>query len=147
MVTINDLLIKKGKDVWSVTPDSTVLDALKLMGKKEVGALLVLERDKISGIISERDFARSVAKNEKCVLTTPVRDVMTRSVITISSEKSIEDSMKLMTEKHFRHLPVVDHGVLQGMISIGDVVKEVISMDEKKINLLEYLSEDPIFDQ
>jgi CBS domain-containing protein len=94
-----------------------------------------------------RDFARSVAKNERCVLTTPVRDFMTKDVVTISSEKSIEDCMELMTHNHFRHLPVVDHGILKGMISIGDVVKEVISMDENKINFLEYLMEERAFDQ
>jgi len=147
MIKINDLLLKKGHDVWSIPPDASVLEALKLMANKRVGALLVLEKDKINGIISERDFARSVAKNERCVLTTPVRDFMTKDVVTISSEKSIEDCMELMTQNHFRHLPVVDQGVLKGLISIGDVVKEVISMDENKINFLEYLMEERAFDQ
>ena len=137
MTTVNDLLRKKGAQVWSVAPDTTVLEAMDKLAQKEIGALMVLEHNTIAGIISERDFVRFIAKTGKCMIDSPVRDHMTKDVFTIGPEKTIEECMSLMTEKRIRHLPVVKDGSLIGLISIGDVVKEVISTKEATINHLE----------
>jgi CBS domain-containing protein len=137
MVNVRNLLKVKGNDVWSITPETTVLVALKSMAEKDIGALLVLESGKIAGIISERDFVRSIAKTGQCLLDAPVKNYMTKNVFTISSDQTIEECMKLMTEKRIRHLPVVDDGKVMGVISIGDVVREMISTRESMINQLE----------
>ena len=137
MSTVNDLLRRKGTQVWSVSPDTTVLEALRVLAQREVGALMVLDRGEIAGIISERDFARFIAHTGKCQIDSPVRDHMTRGVITVSPEMTIEECMGLMTEKHIRHLPVVKDKKLVGLVSIGDVVKEVISTHQATIHHLE----------
>lgn len=107
------------------------------MAEKDVGALLVLDGDKIAGIISERDFARSIAEKERCILNTTVLEYMTTKVTTISPDHSIDDCLQLMTNERIRHLPVVENDKLVGMISIGDLVKEIISNNESTINSLQ----------
>lgn len=137
MNTIRELLKVKGNQVWSVTPDTSVLEALQLMTDKKVGALLVLEGKKIAGIFSERDFVHGVAAKERCIVNTSVLEYMTPKVITVSPNQTIEDCMLVMTGEHFRHLPVVENEALVGMISIGDIVKEIISSEKSRANMLE----------
>ena len=137
MATVRDLLKFKGDQVWSIGPETSVLEALELMSEKNVGALVVLQNGQLQGIISERDFARSIAKIGRCLIETPVQDHMTKEVFTIGLDSSTEECMNLMTEKRIRHLPVVVDSKLVGLISIGDVVKEVISSKESTIHILE----------
>lgn len=137
MATVRDLLKIKGGQVWSIPPKTTVLDALKLMAEKNVGALVVVEDDRLVGIISERDFARSIAKIGHCLIEVPVSDQMTKEVFTVTPDLTSDDCMSLMTEKHIRHLPVMASNKLVGVISIGDVVKEIISSKESHIHALE----------
>jgi CBS domain-containing protein len=137
MATVQDLLKVKGNQVWSVSPGTTVLDALKFLAEKDVGALLVMEADQIVGIISERDFVRVIAETGQCLLYTSVQDYMTKEVFSIGPGQSIEDCMQLMTQKRIRHLPVVENQSVLGLISIGDVVKDVISTKESTIHILE----------
>jgi len=137
MITVRQLLRGKGHDVWHIAPDALVYDALKLMADKEVGALLVLEGADLMGIISERDYARKVILKDKSSMDTPVREIMTQSVITVSPEQTIRECMGLMTDKHIRHLPVLENDQLIGVVSIGDVVKAIISQQEFMIEQLE----------
>ncbi len=137
MATVWHLLNQKGRDVWSINPDQTVLEALELMSDKGIGAVVVLENDKIVGIFSERDFARFSAKKGSLSLYIPVNELMTQVVFAVHPDQSIDECMALMTQKHIRHLPVVDKGQLVGVISIGDVVREVISQKEITIHSLE----------
>ncbi len=137
MANVRDLLKIKGDQVWHITPDTSMLEALKLMAEKEVGALLVLENNKVVGIISERDFARSIAKTGQYLLEAAVEDFMTKEVFTVGLNQSIEACMQFMTEKRIRHLPVVENGGMLGLVSIGDVVKQVIATKESTINTLE----------
>ena len=127
MKTVRDVLKQKGRYVWSIAPDSTVYDALQLMADKNIGALLVVEAGRPVGIFSERDYARQVILKGKSSKDTPVRDVMTSKVVFVRPEQSIEECMALMTDRRFRHLPVLEEGKLAGLLSIGDVVKAVIS--------------------
>lgn len=141
MITLRQLLQGKGSGIWSVTSTSTVFDALKSMAEKNVGALLVIDEAKLVGILSERDYARKVALKGKSSKETLVKEIMTEKVVYIRPEESIEECMALMTEKHFRHLPVIDKGELIGVISIGDVVRAVISEQKFIIAQLEnYIS-------
>jgi CBS domain-containing protein len=137
MITVGDLLKIKGNQIWSVNPNTSVLEALKMMAEKGAGALLVLENQKLSGIISERDFVRSIAATEQCLLNANVEGYMTKEVFTIRLGQTIEEVMQLMTEKRIRHLPVVENDVLMGLISVGDVVKQVIASKDSDINNLE----------
>ena len=129
--TIREILDKKGHQIWSVSPDTKIFEALQLMAEKNIGALVVLNGDKLVGIISERDYARKVALKGKTSKETPVRDIMTPKVLYVTPEKTAEDCMALMIEKRIRHLPVYKQDKLIGVVSIGDVVKAVI--EEKKI--------------
>ena len=137
MKTVRDLLEGKGRDVWSVAPDSTVYDALKLMAERGIGAVLVLDGKKVAGILSERDYARQVVLKGKASKDTPVREIMTTRVVFIGPERSAEDCMAVMTDKRIRHLPVLDGDDLLGILSIGDVVKAVISEKQFQIEQLE----------
>ena len=137
MATVRDLIKIKGDKVWSIDPKTTMLETLKLMAEKEVGALLVLDGGRLAGIISERDFARSIAKTGKYLLDSPVENYMTRDVITVGLDLSTDGCMQMMTAKRIRHLPVVEKGALVGLVSIGDVVKAVIAGKESTINNLE----------
>ena len=118
---VKELLESKGYDVYSVSPDTTVYDALKLMSEKEIGALVVLEDDKMVGIISERDYARKVILKGRNSQETVVREIMTSEVIHTYPEQKVQKCLSIMTKKHFRHMPVLEEGRLVGILSIGDV--------------------------
>lgn len=138
MATVQRLLEIKGNAIWSVAPETMVFEALELMASKNVGALVVLEGDRLAGIISERDYARSIVLKDRSSRTTPVGDIMTRDVISVRPGQTLEQCMALMTGHHIRHLPVLDDGGrLAGVISIGDVVKFIISEQDFLIKQLE----------
>ena len=137
MVFVEQILKKKGGVFWSVPTDAMVIDALKLMAEKDVGALLVLGAGRLAGIISERDYARKVILKGKSSLQTPVREIMTQVVVTVRPENTVEECMGLMTEKRIRHLPVVVEGQVVGIISIGDVVKASLAAKDFAIEQLE----------
>jgi CBS domain-containing protein len=132
------LLSDKGYKMYSATPDTTVFDAIKLMTEAKVGALLVMEDNKLVGIISERDYTRKVILETKSSRETPVKDIMTSQVLTVTSDQPIEDCMKVMSENHIRHLPVVENGQPIGVLSVMDVVKNIISEKEFIIDQLEH---------
>ena len=136
MRTVHHILQGKGNDVWSVPPGSTVFEALGLMAGKNIGAVTVLENGTLVGIFSERDYARKVILKGKSSKELSVAEVMTSPVHSIAPGASIEECMKLMTEKHIRHLPVISEGKLTGIISIGDVVKEIIADQRSTIDHL-----------
>ena len=141
MVTVADLLKIKGAEVYWTTTSATIREVLLLMAEKDVGALPVLDGKKLSGIFSERDFARLLAKEDAFSLDTSIQDVMTKKLFTVAPTTSIEECMRLMTEKHIRHLPVLENGQMVGLISIGDVVKAIISSQKDFIDQLEgYIS-------
>ncbi len=129
---------KAGQTVESVTPSTSVFDALKRMAEKNIGALLVLEDQQIVGIITERDYARKVVLMGRSSKETPVRDIMTFPVMVVRPEQTNEECMALMTDNRVRHLPVVDQGKLIGLISIGDLVKDIISEQKFIIEQLEH---------
>ncbi len=137
MITVRNLLEVKGDKVYSTTPQATLLDALQAMADKDVGALVVLDGERLVGVISERDFVHEVAKTGVCIIDEAVEAHMTKNVITVRAEDTIDECMGLMTIKRIRHLPVVDNGKLVGLVSIGDVVKGVISTREMTIEQLE----------
>lgn len=126
MRLVSDLLKSKGSEVWSVTPDRAVYDALKLMADKNIGALLVLEGDRLIGIFSERDYARKVILKGKASKNIPVKEIMSLEVVYVRPEQTIADCMALMTDRRIRHLPVLEGRQLVGLISIGDVVGSII---------------------
>ena len=138
MTTLKMLLKAKGHHVWSVHPDDTVLDAIKVLAEKDIGALIVIEDDKPVGIFTERDYARKVYLKGKSSLETAVRDIMVAPVVCARPDQTIEECMAVMTEKRFRHLPVVDGDELVGMGSIGDLVKSVIAEQQFNIEQLEH---------
>ena len=141
MASVADLLKKKGTEVISVTADASIREALLLMAKEDIGALPILDGNTLSGIFSERDFARLLAKEGAFPLDTPVWDVMTKKLFTVNPDTSIEDCMQLMTEKHIRHLPVMEENQMVGLITIGDVVKAIIFSQRDFIDQLEgYIS-------
>ena len=137
MTTLKMLLKGKGHDVWSVRPDDTVLDAIKMLAEKDIGALIVIKDDKPVGIFTERDYARNVYLKGKSSLDTAVRDVMVAPVICVKSDQTVDECMALMTAKRFRHLPIMDGDELVGMVSIGDLVKSVIAEQQFTIEQME----------
>ena len=137
MITVKDILDEKGHTAWTIGPDAKVLEALEFMAKKGLGALVVLENDEIAGIMSERDYARKILLMGRQSQDTPVKDIMTREVYGVHDDTTAEECMALMTDKHIRHLPVCKEGKLAGIISIGDVVKAVITDQKVKIENLE----------
>ena len=137
MKSVRQLLQAKGREIYTITPDARVFDALKLMAEKEVGALVVTEGGRLAGIISERDYARKVILLGKSSQDIPVREIMTRKVITVAPDSTVEDCMAIMTNKRIRHLPVTEGERLAGVLSIGDLVKEVIAEQEQTIRQLE----------
>jgi CBS domain-containing protein len=137
MKSVRQLLQAKGREVHSITPDARVFEALKLMADKDVGALVVLEGGRLAGILSERDYARKVILQGKSSHDITVRDIMTGKVITVTPDQTVEECMSLMTGKRIRHLPVTEGGRLAGLLSIGDLVKEVIAEQEQTIRQLE----------
>ena len=137
MLRVSYLLALKGKDVWSIGPDAPVLDAIKLMAERHIGALPVVRGRELIGIISERDYARKVILMGRSSADTPVREIMSSPVTTISPDEAVHNCMEMMTEKRIRHLPVVDRSGLVGIISIGDLVKAVIEEQQQTIDQLE----------
>jgi CBS domain-containing protein len=137
MHAVSSVLLSKGHSVWSIAPEKTVYEALELMADKDIGALVVLQGDRLAGIFSERDYARKVILKGKASRDTPVRDVMTTKVVTVGPEETMGQCMALMTHHHIRHLPVLTNDQLIGVISIGDVVKAIITEQEFMIEQLE----------
>lgn len=137
MAKVKDILALKGQSVWSVAPDASVYDAMKLMADKGVGALMVMEGPKVVGVISERDYARKVILEGRSSRTTQVREIMTTHVLYAHPEQNIEECMVLMTDKRVRHLPVMEEGRLIGVISIGDLVKSIITEQKFIIEQME----------
>lgn len=141
MFVVKDLLYEKGNEVWTIAPGTLVREALEIMAEKRIGALLVIENDEPVGVFSERDLARRIIRAQEAPLEQPVNRYMTSPVITVRPLQTVEECMALMTDKHVRHLPVLENGKLMGLISIGDVVKGIIQSREKKIQQLEnYIS-------
>lgn len=137
MKKVSDILKIKGDTVWSIGPEALVYDAIKLMTEKKVGALMVMQDDKLVGVISETDYMRNTVSKGRSSQLTPVKDFMTARVLYVRPEQNIEECMVIMTEKRTRHLPVMDAGQLVGVISIGDVVKSVIDEQRFTIEQLE----------
>ena len=137
MKTVRQLLQLKGGAVHSVTPQTMVFDALKLMAEKNIGAVLVLADGKVAGIMTERDYARKVILFGKSSRDIAVREIMSDKVLTVQTAQTVEECMALMTNKRIRHLPVMDGEKLVGLLSIGDLVKEVIAEQELTIKQLE----------
>jgi len=137
MTSVRQLLDRKGRQVFSIAPGTAVLDAIRTMAERHVGALLVMEGEKLSGIVSERDYARKVILMGRSSADTPVRDIMTAAVITVQPETPVEKCMQIMTERRVRHLPVIENGRVVGMVSIGDLVKAVIAEQQQQIEQLE----------
>lgn len=137
MRNVRELLKIKGNQVWSIAYDMTIKDALQVLAQKDVGALPVTKDGKLVGIFSERDYARKMAQKDECSMNTLVSDLMTSKVFYVNLDCSIEDCMALMTERHIRHLPVLEGDEMVGMISIGDLVKTIISTQKDEINMLE----------
>jgi CBS domain-containing protein len=136
MLRIRDLLVDKGRDIWSIHPDATVYEAIDQMAQKSVGALLVMDSGQLVGIVSERDYARKVILKGKASQETQVREIMSYPVICVHPELTIQQTMTLMTEKRVRHLPVVVEESVVGVISIGDVVRSMIEEKEYYIQQL-----------
>ena len=137
MTTIAQLLNTKGNQIWSVEPKATIFEALEIMSEKEIGALLVMEDGKLTGIFSERDYARKVILKGKSSKETPVGELMTKKVFYIDPQKTINDCMAMMTAKRIRHVPVIEDNQVVGIVTIGDVVNQIISEQEVTINHLE----------
>jgi CBS domain-containing protein len=137
MMTLQQLLDAKGHEVHAVAPQSPVIDAVRAMAEQHVGALLVMDGPNLAGIISERDYARKVVLMGRSSSDTPVRDIMSSPVVTISAGANIEDAMRLMTERRIRHLPVVSGNKVVGVASIGDLVKCVIEDQQHVIEALQ----------
>jgi CBS domain-containing protein len=137
-MTITNLLKEKGRGVWTIDPDATVFDAMAKMAEKDIGSLVVMDGEKVIGIITERHYSRNIVLKGKASSTTLVRDIMEKNVIHVRPEQSIELCMALMTEKRVRHLPVLDGENLIGMVSIGDLLKSIISKQNFVIDQLEH---------
>jgi CBS domain-containing protein len=137
MRTVEQLLQVKGTDIWSIEPLTTAYNALEIMAEKNVGALLVMEKEKVVGIFSERDYARKVILKDKSSKNTSVGELMTREVFYIDAKSTLEESMALMTAKRIRHLPVLKSNRLIGIVTLGDVVRQIISDQQFAIRELE----------
>lgn len=137
MRQVKHLLDTKGAGVFAVAPDAPVIEAIRLMAEKNVGALVVIKGSELVGIVSERDYARKVILKDRSSRDTPVADIMTASVITVSREATVDECMRLCTDSRIRHLPVLDDGRVAGMVSIGDLVKAILFEQKETINQLE----------
>ncbi|MEE7545805.1 CBS domain-containing protein [Xanthomonas sp. Kuri4-1] len=137
MQTVRQLLETKSAEVYAVGADAAVIDAVRLMADKGVGAVLVMQGQRLAGILSERDYARKVVLRSRASADTPVREIMTAEVVTVGPADTVDHCMQLMTERRFRHLPVVDGGRVTGVISIGDLVKAVIERQRHDIDQLQ----------
>ncbi len=137
MSTVRDIIRKKGSDVWSIAPEATVYEALQLMAEKGAGALLVMSGDEVNGILSERDCVRQVDLQGRTSRETKVNDIMTRDVISVQVNEKLEDCMATMLQKNIRHLPVYEDEQLLGLISVRDVLREVVDVQKSLIAQLE----------
>ena len=137
MISVKDILDQKGHKAWTISPEATVLEALEIMATKGVGALFVVDKDDVVGVVSERDYARKIILMGRHSQDTPVQDIMTKELYGVHYETTAEECMALMTDKHIRHLPVCKEGRLVGVVSIGDVVKAIISQQKVTIENLE----------
>jgi CBS domain-containing protein len=137
MTTVQRLLQHKGHTVWSIPPEASVFEAVQLMADKRVGALMVVDRNELVGVISERDYAREIVLKDRASRDTPVSAIMTQRVLYVRPQQTLEECMALMTERNLRHLPVLDDGRLVGVVSMRDVVKDLISEKEFLIEQLE----------
>jgi CBS domain-containing protein len=137
MATARHLLDRKGRDIFSVGPDDPVLEAIRMMADHHVGALLVMNANRLLGIVSERDYARKVILKGRSSADTPVSQIMSSPVVTVSLTNSVQECMQMMTSRRIRHLPVVEDGAVVGMISIGDLVKAVMEEQQQTIEQLE----------
>ncbi len=138
MHTAGEILREKGSDVWSVEPDVAIIEALRTMAEKRVGALLVMEGDKLVGIVTERDYARKVALEERSSRQSKVREIMSTRVLCARPDQTVQECMALMSDKRARHLPVLDHKKIVGVISIGDLVKAIIAKQQFEIEQLQH---------
>ena len=139
--TIQEILAQKGTTVWSISPDATVFDAIQLMADKNIGALLVTEKDKVVGILSERDYTRKVVLKGKSSKQTPVREILSGDIIHVTPNHTVDECMRLMTEHRVRHLPVLSSGQIAGLVSIGDLVNWIITAQHNTIQQLQsYIS-------
>ena len=136
-ITVKDILKAKGNEIFMIAPDAVVYAALQLLAEKNIGALPVVQSEKLVGIFSERDYARNVVLKGKFSKDTMVQEIMTKDVVTVAPGDNIEHCMGLMSEKHIRHLPVVEEQRLIGIISIGDIVKAIIADQKSTIGILE----------
>lgn len=137
MLRVIHLLALKGRDLWSIDPDAPVLDAIRLMAERRIGAVPVIRGAELLGIVSERDYARKVILKGRSSAATPVRDIMTAPVTTIAPDEAVRNCMEIMTRERIRHLPVMEQGRVIGIISIGDLVKAVIEDQQQTIDQLE----------
>ncbi|MGE5153934.1 MAG: CBS domain-containing protein [Bdellovibrio bacteriovorus] len=138
MKKIQQLLDEKGSRVWSIGPDATVYEALTLMAEKGIGALMVMDETRPVGLFSERDYARNVILKGRSSRETPIREIMSTPVLCVTPDQPLEEAMALMTEHRVRHLPVIHEGQLMGMVSIGDLIKSMISEQQFIIEQLEH---------
>jgi CBS domain-containing protein len=138
MKTVRDILKSKGTDIWSVKPDDTVFDSLQVMADKGIGSLLVMEGDKLVGIVTERDYARKIILEGKSSKGSIVAEVMTKRVLWVAPERTVQECMALMTDKRARHLPVLEDERVVGVVSIGDLVKAVMSEQQVLIEQLQH---------
>jgi CBS domain-containing protein len=137
MATVRDMIRKKGHEVFTIAPEGTVLDALTMMAKHNVGALLVMSEGEVAGIVSERDCVRKVDLTGKNAKDTKINEIMTREIISVECNQPLEECMELMIEKNIRHLPVYDGNELMGLLSVRDVLKEVIEVQQMMLTQLE----------
>ena len=137
MNTIRQILADKGSEIWSISPSQTVFEAIQLMAIRRIGALLVMDEQQLSGIVSERDYAREVILKGRSSKDTPVKDIMSKDVVTVVPDSRIDESLSMMTEHRVRHLPVLDQDQVVGVVSIGDLVKEIINEQRTTIEQLE----------
>lgn len=135
--TVRSLLAKKGRGAYTASPSTSVLEALKSMARHQIGALVVVEGDRVTGVVSERDYARKVILTGKSSGETSVREIMSSPASTVSPDQTVAECMTLMTERRIRHLPVLEGGRLTGLVSIGDLVKSIISDQERRIEQFE----------
>jgi CBS domain-containing protein len=136
--TASEILRIKGSEVWSVGPDDTILNAIKLMADHEVGALLVMDQEKLVGIVTERDYTRKVALEDRSSKDALVKEIMSVKVLCARPEQTVQECMALMSDKRARHLPIIDHKKVIGIISIGDLVKSIIREQQFEIEALQH---------
>lgn len=137
MRSVRHLLESKAPEVFAIGPDAPVIDAIRLMAEKRIGAVVVMDGGRLAGILSERDYARKIVLQGRSSANTPVRDIMTADVVTVGLQDNIERCMQIVTERRIRHLPVVDGGAVLGVVSIGDLVKAVIEDQQLQLDQLQ----------